>query len=202
VLPPILRNNTKLEGQIRAGQMGGVTYLMTTYRDCLSGAMELLAANPKTFVVGYNSTAGGTCNSFPVDRRPEMPLAEALCAGVAIGMSLNGFVPILWIERMDFILHSLDQIVNHLDKMALLSNGIHKPAVIIRVATGNKNTPLLTGPTHTQDFSVPLRHMVTFPVIQLKWASSIIPEYQKSLERALNGTSTMLVEDRDLYATT
>jgi pyruvate/2-oxoglutarate/acetoin dehydrogenase E1 component len=174
---------------------------MLTYKDHLIGAMELLAANPKTFVVGYNSSAGGTCHCFPKERSPEMPLAEALCAGVAIGMSLNGFVPILWIERMDFILHSLDQIVNHLDKMALLSNWIHKPAVIIRVATGNKNTPLLTGPTHTQNFSYAIREMVTFPIINLQWRLSIVPEYKKALDRAIQGQSTMLVEDRDLYFT-
>jgi pyruvate/2-oxoglutarate/acetoin dehydrogenase E1 component len=175
---------------------------MTTYKDQISAAMELLSLNPRTHVVGYNSSAGGTCDCFPKERRPEMPLAEALCAGVSIGLSLNGYIPILWIERMDFILHSLDQIVNHADKLALLSNGLHKPAVIIRTATGNVNTPLLTGPTHCQNFSVAFRHMVTFPIINLQWTSSIIPEYQKALERALNGKSTMLVEDRDLYFTT
>jgi len=172
-----------------------------TYRDHLISAMELLAENPKTFVIGYNSSFGGTTLCFPKERRPEMPLAEALCAGVANGMSLCGYVPILLMERMDFILHSMDQIVNHLDKLALLSNGLHKPAVIIRTATGNVNTPLLTGPTHCQNFSVAFRYMVTFPIIKLQWISSIIPEYQKALERALNGQSTMLIEDRDLYFT-
>lgn len=175
---------------------------MLTYRDHLIGAMEMLAENPLTCIVGYNSTCGGTTNCFPPERRTEMPLAEALCAGVATGLALSGFIPILWLERMDFILHSLDQIVNHLDKLERLSDGIHKPGVIIRVCTGNKSTPLFTGPTHVQDFSVALRSMLSMPVINLKWSSSIIPEYQKALERALNGKSTMLVEDKDLYFTT
>lgn len=163
--------------------------------------MELLADHPLTQVVGYNSSAGGTCLCFPPERRPEMPLAEALCAGVAIGLSIQGYIPILWIERMDFLLHSLDQIVNHLDKLNTLSNGLHKPAVILRTCTGNRTTPLLTGPTHCQNFSVAIAHMVSFPVIQLKWSANIIPEYQKALDRALNGQSTMLVEDRDLMNT-
>lgn len=175
---------------------------MTTYKDHLVSAMKMLSEHPKTMIVGYNATCGGTASCFPPERRPELPLAEALCAGVATGLSLQGYIPIFWCERMDFILHSMDQIVNHLDKLALLSNGLHKPAVIIRTATGNVNTPLLTGPTHCQNFSVAFRHMVTFPIIKLQWISSIIPEYQKALERALNGQSTMLVEDRDLYFTT
>lgn len=161
--------------------------------------MELLAEHPLTQVVGYNSSAGGTCFCFPPERRPEMPLAEALCAGVAIGLSLQGYIPILWIERFDFCLLAACQLVNQLDKLNLLSNGIHKPAIIIRTCTGNRNTPLLTGPTHVQNFSVPFAYMVSFPVIQLKWAANIIPEYQKALDRAINGQSTMLVEDKDLY---
>lgn len=175
---------------------------MLTYRDHLIGAMEMLAEHPKTRIVGYNASCGGTTNCFPPDRRPEMPLAEALCAGVATGLALGGFIPVLWLERMDFILHSLDQIVNHLDKLAQLSDGIHKPAVIIRVCVGNKATPLLTGPTHCQDFSVPLRSMLSMPVINLKWSTSIVSEYRKALENAMNGKSTMLVEYKDLYGTT
>jgi len=175
---------------------------MLTYKDNITAAMEMLAENPKTMIVGYNATCGGTASCFPPERRPELPLAEALCAGVATGISLQGYIPICWFERYDFVLHALDQIVNHADKLSLLSNGLHKPAIIYRVATGNRNTPLLTGPTHTQDFSVALRHMVTFPIVSLQWTSSIVPEYQKALERALNGKSTMLVEDRDLYFTT
>jgi pyruvate/2-oxoglutarate/acetoin dehydrogenase E1 component len=164
--------------------------------------MELLAEHPKTMVCGYNSTCGGTASCFPPERRPELPLAEALCAGIATGLSLQGYIPILWIERFDFVLHAADQIVSHLDKLSKLSDGLHKPAVIIRTAIGNRNTPLLTGPTHTQDFSVAFREMVSFPVVKLMWTSSIIPEYRKALDRALNGESTMLIEDRDLYFTT
>lgn len=175
---------------------------MTTYKDHLVAAMELLANNPRTIITGYNTTCGGTASCFPPERRPELPLAEALCAGVATGLSLQGYIPILWYERMDFVLHALDQIVNHADKLSILSNGIHKPAVIIRVAVGNKYSPLLTGPTHCQDFSLEISNMVSFPVIRLRWADSIISEYRKALDRALNGQSTMLVEYRDLYQNT
>lgn len=172
---------------------------MLTYRDHIVGAMELLAENPRTVVTGYNATAGGTCSCFPPERRPEMPLAEALCAGVAIGLSLQGYIPILFIERMDFILIALDQLVNHASKLEQLSGGIHKPGMIIRTCIGNRNTPLLTGPTHCQDFSVAISHMVDFPIIKLMWSSNIIPEYKKALDRAINGKITMLIEDKDLF---
>ncbi len=174
---------------------------MTSYRDCLVGAMEWLGKQPDTWVVGYNvkyTKAGATLTGFPNERIIEMPLAEALMAGVAIGMSLDGCVPILFFERMDFMTLAMDQIVNHLEKIGQLSEVIHQPAVIIRVAVGNKSKPLFTGPTHTQDFTRSFRELVQFPIVQLKWESSIVSEYEKAYRRAKKGISTMLVEYRDL----
>lgn len=170
-----------------------------TYRDHLSAAMKTLAAESKAVVVGYNSTAGGTCECFDASRRFEMPLAENLMMGAAVGMSLDGLIPIVWFERFDFVLCAMDALVNHLDKLALLSEGVHRPACIIRVAVGNSKTPLFSGPTHTQNFSEPLRHMLSFPVIELRWKPSIEGAYAMALSEARRGRSTMLVEFRDFY---
>lgn len=176
---------------------------MFSYKDCITQAMTWLGGQEDTWVVGYNtkySHAGGTLSGFPNERIVEMPLAEALMTGVSIGMSLDGVVPILAFERMDFMTLAMDQIVNHLAKMKTISDGVHKPAVIIRACVGNKLTPLFTGPTHTQDFSNALRCMVDFPIVQLKWQSSIMLEYQKAYLRAKNEReSTLLVEYKDLY---
>lgn len=166
--------------------------------------MTMVGHHPKTFLVGYNTSrvggfCGGTASGFPEDRIVEMPLAENNMAGVAIGMSLDGWLPILFFERMDFVLLSLDAIVNHLDKLALLSQGLHKPAVIIRCAVGNRDHPLYTGPTHTQCFTQAMKTLVKFPVVELKWPSGIVGAYAKALADAQDGKSTMLVEFRDAY---
>lgn len=178
---------------------------MMTYKDHLAESMTWLGQQPDTWVVGYNtkySLAGGSLSGFPNERIIEMPLAEALMTGVAIGMSLDGAVPILWVERMDFILLMSDQIVNHLDKMKTISDGVQCPAVIIRACVGNKQTPLFTGPTHTQDFGKAFQEMVSFPVIRLMWSSSIMLEYQKAYQRAKDERqSTLLIEYKDLMNT-
>ncbi len=171
-----------------------------SYREELCKAMSWLGEQPDTWVTGYNtkySRAGGTLNGFPGERIIEMPLAEALMAGVAIGLSLDGRVPLLFVERMDFMLLMSDQIVNHLGKLRTLSNDLHRPAVLIRCVVGNKDKPLFTGPTHCQNFSRAFLELVDFPVIHLQWESSIMKEYEKAYRRALNGTSTMLVEFKD-----
>lgn len=178
--------------------------MTVTYKSLLVSAMEMCGHNPKTFVIGYNVSrvggfGGGTFTHFPEERIAELPLAENVMAGVAIGMSLEGYIPILYYERFDFVLNSMDALVNHLAQFCNLSNGLHKPAVIIRVAVGNKNKPLYTGPTHTRDHSVAMRELVKFPVVNLHWASGIVGAYAKALGDAQEGVSTMLVEYRDAF---
>lgn len=171
------------------------------YKNALIEANSLLAKNEKTRFVGYGLQKGralGTLKEVALDQIIEMPVAENLMAGMAIGLSLKGYCPVVFIERMDFVLNALDAIVNHLDKIDQLSNGQFKPACIIRCVVGNKNKPLYTGATHVQDFSAALREMVVFPVVQLKEASQIENAYQQASENVKNGISTILVEYKDL----
>lgn len=175
---------------------------MTTYKEELCLAMNALSDDPNTCVIGYNTLhgrCGGTLNGFDPKRITETPLAENCMAGVAIGMSLDGWLPLLWLERFDFAMCCADAIVNHLDKIYELSSGIHKPAVIIRVAVGNKTVPLFTGATHCQNFAEAFRNMVNFPVLELTDKEQISGGYSWALETCKKGQSTMLVEFRDLY---
>ena len=175
-----------------------------TYRGIIAEAMEWLGAQERTWCLGYNtkySKAAGTLSNWPEDRITEMPLAEALIGSCAIGMALDGKIPMVWLERADFIFLMLDSIVNHADKLSKLSDGLHKPAIIYRICVGNKNAPLFTGPTHTQNPAAAIAQLVEFPVVSLLWKDSILIEYQKAYKRALEGTSTMLFERKDLYET-
>lgn len=174
-----------------------------TYRDELVKAMTTLGQHPKTCFVGYNcryGKAGGTLEGFPEERLFEMPLAENLMCGAAVGMSLDGWLPVIWLERFDFALCAADALVNHLGRIGELSEGIHRPAAIIRVAVGNSRTPLFTGRTHTQDFSEAFERMRAFDVIRLSHASFIEGCYKYALDEAIKGRSTMVVEYRDLYS--
>lgn len=176
---------------------------MTTYRDELVSAMTVVGQHPKTCVVGYNcryGKAGGTLEGFPEERLFEMPLAESLMCGAAVGMSLEGWLPVIWIERFDFALCAADALVNHLGRIGELSEGIHRPSAIIRVAVGNSKTPLFTGAVHTQNFSQAFREMKAFDVIELTHKNFIAPTYAHALKEAIEGRSTMVVEFRDLYA--
>lgn len=175
---------------------------MSTYREALCSAMNMLSEDPKTCVCGYNclwGRAGGTLNGFDPKRLFELPLAENLLIGTAIGLSLDGWLPVAWIERSDFLLCCMDALYNHLARISELSQGIHNPACIIRVAVGNKEAPLFTGVTHTTDYSDAMIAIGTIEVIRLTDKEYIAGCYAHALKQAKCGKSTILVEYRDKY---
>jgi pyruvate/2-oxoglutarate/acetoin dehydrogenase E1 component len=177
-----------------------------TYKETLTAAMTKLAEDPLFRVVGYDvcksgGAGGGTFAGVPESMRLEMPLQEQTMAGVAIGMSLMGLRPLLWIERFDFIFRALDPLVLHLDKLGAMSHGIHRPACIIRVAIGNRSTPMFAGPTHTADLTKSMCELLSFRVVKLMWKESILNEYERALSDLKDHKSTMLIEDLDLMNT-
>ena len=175
---------------------------MNSYKEALTAAMVNLAEDPKIRFVGYGVKIGGrahgTLKTVPDAQLVETPVAENLMVGLAIGMSLAGLRPVVFIERFDFILNALDAIVNHLDKIGSMSRGQFKPAVILRVVVGNKEKPFFTGATHTQDFTVAVEQMVRFPVQNLLTEEEVTNYYYRARLSQQRGQSTMLIEYKDL----
>ncbi len=171
------------------------------YKTELTAAMESLAADPLVRFVGYGVKIGGralgTLKNVPEHQLLEMPVAENLMVGFAIGIALKGLKPVVFLERFDFWWNASDAIVNHLSKIEEISRGEFNPTVILRIVVGNRQKPLFTGLTHTQDYSVSMRAAVSFPVINLSDASQIQPEYKRAHE-FLGLQSTALVEYKDL----
>ena len=172
-----------------------------SYKEELLKANNNLSEDSKYIYIGYGLQKGralGTLKDISSKQIIEMPVAENLMVGFAVGLSLKGYKPVVFIERMDFLMNSLDAIVNHLDKIQKKSLYEFNPAIIIRCIVGNINKPLYTGVTHTQDHSEALRLMISFPVIQIKNASDVELAYNEAKMNMSNGVSTVLVEYKDL----
>ena len=169
------------------------------YKEAIKKSMEMLAKEENTIFLGYNVCFGsqgyGTLKDIPQNKKIETPLAESLMMGLGIGMSLEGYRPIIFFERHDFVLNALDGIVNHLDKLESMSKGQFKTPVIIRAVIGSK-IPLNPGAQHTQDFTEAFRKMIKFPIYEPKNSQEVIRDYIKAYN-SLN--PTMVVERRDLY---
>ncbi len=177
-----------------------------TYKESLTAAMDDLAKDPLVRFLGYGirvgGKAGGTLKNVRDLQLIECTVTESLMASMAIGLSLRGLKPVVYFERFDFILNALDAIVNHLDKLKSISRSEFIPAVILRVVVGNKEKPLFTGPTHCQDFTEAMKHMISFPVLTLHEAEEIKPAYAAA-HRAMSvpdrnfRSSTLLVEYKE-----
>lgn len=169
------------------------------YKEAVIESMKKLAEDDKVRFIGYNickgSRAYGTLKDIALEKCIETPVAENLMIGLGIGMSLEGYKPVVFIERHDFILNALDGIVNHLDKIEELSKGEYKTPMIIRAIVGAKK-PLYPGIQHTQDYTEAIKKMVLFPVFDLRRVEDIMPAYEKAGKFE---TPIMLVERRDLF---
>jgi len=176
------------------------------YKDGIRKSMEMIAENPKAIFLGYNvkygSKGDGAYVNIPDCKLIETPVAENLMMGMAIGLSLEGYLPIVYYERFDFILNALDAMVNHLDKIEKMSKGEFKPKVIIRAVVGGKEKPFFTGLTHVQDFTEVIRGMLDFQVWKIgeNW-ENYDPKFTVELyKKALNiEESVLIIEEKDKY---
>ena len=175
------------------------------YFDQLKAAMSLLADHPKTLFIGQAVEYEGTglydsLSHLPKNKKMELPVAEYLQCGLANGMAIEGMIPVSTFPRWNFLLMGVDQLVNHLDKFSIMSDGKCTPKVIIRVAVGSEH-PVDPQCQHKGNFSDAFRKMFkTIEVIELFEPEEIVPAYEKALNRT-DGKSTILVEFADFSKT-
>lgn len=150
-----------------------------SYKDALNQCMTDLGKQGAIFI-GYNVARGdamGTLKNVPMEQKLETPVAENLMSGLAIGMSFEGFLPVLYFERHDFMLVAADAIGNHIDKIERISHGEFKVPLIIRAVTADAG-PFYSGPTHQQDFTEVFRKLVKFPVLDPQNGVEVLKAYK------------------------
>ncbi len=78
----------------------------------------------------------GLYERFGYKRVIDTPLAEALIAGVAIGMSTQGLRPVAEIQFMGFIYAAMEQLVSHASRMRNRTRGRLSCPLVIRAPFG------------------------------------------------------------------
>lgn len=173
------------------------------YFEELKRSMTFLARDPRTVFIGQAVAVPGTAmtttlQDVPRERLIELPVAEEMQMGMTLGMALTGFVPISIFPRWNFLLCAMNQLVNHLDKVQVMSNNGYKTKAIIRTGIGSQR-PLHPQHQHTGDFTDALRMMChTVEVIRLEEPKDIFSAYEWALLRD-DGRSTIIVEYGDYY---
>jgi pyruvate/2-oxoglutarate/acetoin dehydrogenase E1 component len=128
-----------------------------TWADRISEAIAGRCAVGKTKVIGYNcrfgSRAYGMLRTVPDQFIQEMPVDEALMAGVAVGQAVAGQTPILIFERLNFAYNAIDELVNHMDKIQLLSRGEFTCPLTVLIVTHHPQEDFRLGQQHTTTFT-------------------------------------------------
>jgi len=176
---------------------------LVKYFDELKRSMEYLASDSRTVFIGQAVAFPGTAMSNTLrdvskNKLIELPVAEEMQMGMSLGMGLNGLIPVTIFPRWNFVLLAINQLVNHVDKVRVMSNGGYDPKIIIRTGIGSER-PLHPQYQHIGDYTEEIQKMcTTIEVIRLKEPEEIFPSYEKALSRD-DGINTILVEYGDYY---
>jgi len=173
------------------------------YFDELKKSMNYLAASEKTIFIGQAVEVPGTSMTNTLKginpkKLLELPVAEEMQMGITTGLALDGNIPVSIFPRWNFVLLAMNQLINHLDKVNIMSNNGFKAKAIIRTGVGSQR-PLHPQYQHIGDFTDMVRKMCSsLDVIQLNEPEDIFPSYKKALDRD-DGRSTILVEFGDYH---
>ena len=96
----------------------------------------------------------------------------------------------------DFFILSINQLVNHLDKIKVISKNNFNPKVIIRVLVGSKE-PFDAGEQHTNNYVNEIKKMCkNIDVYNIKNKKLIKKSYNSAIK---NKNSSIMVEYSDQY---
>lgn len=116
--------------------------------------IKLLRKDKNIFLIGegvndpkgiFGTTKG--LNQIFKNRVIESPVSENAVTGIAIGAAKMGMRPIIIHQRVDFVLYSLEQIINSMAKTYYITNGKFKVPIVIRLIVGKGWGQ---GPMHSQ----------------------------------------------------
>ncbi len=173
-----------------------------SYRDAIREAQQqILKTDETAYLFGegvddagaiFGSTKG-LVDEFGYERVFDAPLSENGLTGIAIGSALAGMRPILVHMRMDFMLLTLDQIINHAAIWHYSFNGKVKVPMIIRCIVGRGWG---SGPQHSQTLNALLYHV---PGLRLFTPSTPYDAKGLLFSAMEDGHPTIIVEHRWLY---
>lgn len=115
---------------------------MATMVDALNQSLrDAMESDPKVLVFGEDvaelggvfRVTDGLTKQFGADRCFNTPLAEAGIVGVAIGLAMRGYRPVVEIQFDSFSYPALEQIISHLAKYANRTRGQVRLPVVIRI---------------------------------------------------------------------
>ncbi len=183
-------------------------HLDLKYKNEIIRSMEWLGEKEDTIFLGQSVKYSGnamynTTKTISEDKLVELPVFEDVQMGMSMGMALEGFVPITSYPRFDFLICATNQLVNHLDKINIISEGQFQPRVIIRTSIGSR-IPLDAGEQHTQDHTQAFKNLLKrVDVVVLDEWHDVFPAFEHAYNRQpvtkYDSLVTLVIEWGDHY---
>lgn len=179
--------------------MGSPEY--TRYKDSLTESMTFLGQQEDTVFIGQQILWPGnpmstTLGNVPKEKMVEVPVMEESQMGMSLGMAMAGNFVVTFYPRWDFLICATNQLVNHVDKLKLMSGGQWDVNMIIRLGKGS-DKPLDPGHQHKGNYINEFAEMCpNIQVISLKNWENIEKRYKKCYE---DGGIHVIVEYPELY---
>jgi pyruvate/2-oxoglutarate/acetoin dehydrogenase E1 component len=173
------------------------------YFNELKKSMEYLSKKKNIIFIGQAVEVAGTAMSNTLlnvkkNKKIELPVAEEMQMGITTGLMMAGYIPVSIFPRWNFLLLAMNQLVNHLDKFNIMTDGKYNSKAIIRTSIGSKR-PLHPQCQHVGDFTSEVKKMCpNINIVRLDNPKKIFIEYKKAID-AKNNISTILVEYGDYY---
>jgi acetoin:2,6-dichlorophenolindophenol oxidoreductase subunit beta len=145
---------------------------------------------------GIFGTTTGLVKKYGPERVQDFPVAENLMTATGMGAALTGLRPVLCHQRLDFMIYSLDAIVNWLGLWRFKSNMKSAMPVTIRTIVGKGWGQ---GPQHSKNLQTWFAHI---PGIRVAVPATAYDAKGLMLEAILGETPTIFVEGRGLYSMT
>ena len=173
-----------------------------TYSTAILSAFEyLLEHYSEVFVIGQGlwspwyvgNSMNGLDKKFGADRIIDTPVSESACTGAAVGASLSGMKPIVVHPRMDFMLYSMDAIVNQAAKWSHMFGGQAHPGLTIRSIINRGGEQ---GAQHSQALHAWFAHV---PGLRVVMPSTVKDARDLLIASVLCTDPVMYIDDRWLY---
>lgn len=143
---------------------------------------------------GIFGTTTGLVEKFGPARVQDMPVAEAMMTSAAGGAALAGLRPVVVHQRLDFMLYSMDALVNWISLWYFKSNGKSRMPITIRAITGKGWGQ---GPQHSKSFHAFFAHI---PGLRVAMPSTAFDAKGLLLDSILGENPTFIIEGRSLFS--
>lgn len=111
-----------------------------------NGLREALQRDPRVVLLGEDiginggvfRATDGLFEEFGDDRVIDTPLAESGIVGASVGLAVNGLIPIPEIQFMGFIYPGFEQMISHVARIRMRSQGRYSVPMVVRVPFGGR----------------------------------------------------------------